>query len=185
MTDSDAPKKDRPKKVPGMAEAIQYDPAHLLRVWSSLPPPPTVDALHKALVAGGLQCSKSWVKKKVAEHHIVALARSGTVKEDESMVTIRAVRKLLEDIGKDMNPHAMLSGLQTRTVVLISDHLTEKAGKKADPEWLQAMMKFYKQLTDELMHTYQKRLEAGEKLPLPERKADADEVVTPFTKRKA
>lgn len=180
MTEKPSPK---PGKLTGKAEALKYDAADFVRIWRTLTKPPTAEKLHKALQATGFKCSLSWVKKKVAQHHIVALARTANIEDDQSMLSIKAVRLFLETIGKDMNPHAMLSGLQTRTIVLINDHLSEVTGDKAKPEWLHDMMKFYRQLTDELMQTYQKRLEAGDKLPLPEQKAEPDEKVVSWRKK--
>lgn len=181
MTEKPTPKAG---KLSGKAEPLKYDIAELVRMWRALPKPATAEKLHKALQDKGFQCSLTWVKKKITTHHIIALARTANLEDDQSMLSIKAVRQFLEVIGKDTDPHAMLSGLQTRTIVLINDHLSEDSGDKAKPEWLQEMMRFYAMLSGELMQTYQKRLEAGEKLPLPESKSEKDETVLPWRGKK-
>lgn len=170
-------------KIKGPREALVYDAGDLLATWRMLPSPPTAEKLHAALTARGFKCSVSWVRRKVAKHHLVALGRTGLTDsiDDKNAQNMKAVRRFLEQIGKDMDPNAMLSGLQTQTMVQISDYLRSMTDEKvANPEWLTGMMKFYAQITSELTHTYQKRIEAGDKLPLPERKIESDEKVLPW-----
>lgn len=183
---AEEPKKRKAKREhgdKGRYATVEYDPVMLLETWRALGKKPSVERLHAQLVKKGLDVSLSWARNKVHKHNIVALGGMAILGNDAQLLNVKSVRMFLETVGKDMDPHDMLRGLQTRTLVSLSMQLDQK---DHNVERLQGMMKFYGQLTDELTSTYQKRIAAGEHLPLPQKKVEEkEEVVTPFKRKGA
>lgn len=176
------PKRTRGDK--GKIEEIKYDPAVLLAMWRNLGDNPTTDKLHKALNESGLQCSSAWVRHKVTKHNIVALGAMVGLEDETILLHVKSIKTFLTSIGKDTDPNQLLLGLQVRTMTVIHNHLNAKDVAKVDPKWLKDMMDAYKAMGEEVTRSYQKRVQAGESLPLPESKPEEDDKVRPFTRRK-
>lgn len=187
MTEPTAkPPRRQPKRTKGDKGGfakIPYDPAVLLKLWHELGNEPTVAKLHKKLLESGMDVSFAWVEKVVARHKIVALGAMQGLDDKTALLNVSAIKSFLTSIGKDVNPHDLLQGLQVRTITVIHDHLNLKDVAKIDPAWLGKMMEAYKLMGEEVLRDYQKRVQAGEKVELPVAKVD-DEKVTPFTSRR-
>ena len=170
-----------PKKTYNFAKKTGCTMEDLWWAYSSIKDPFTLGDVARLLEKEkALKVSVPWLSKMVRRYKLEDKRRMlFATQVDPKSLDEGKIRAFLEKMGHDYNPMNVLSGLQSRIVSVMAIRLPTSENTK----YFLDMAEFYRMITDELMRTYQYKVQSGEFFPPARMTESRGETVTPFTKR--